>query len=107
VAVEPPVAPELVGADYVTGNSITLTFDVAVEVGGIDPAAITVVDANLSERFAGNTVTAQPTPQSVAIALVSTGAGFAPRSSMSATAANGIVAVDGLAWPGVGLFPLF
>ena len=100
----PATPPTLVSAAYDEGNSVTLTFDRAVDVAGVVGSAIRVndgggeVDATLNATGA----VAVLSPTSVRLGLVHAGPPTGPGMTMTATAGNGIVAVNGGApWAGV------
>jgi hypothetical protein len=97
-----PVAPPvLVSATYNETISVTLTFDRAVSMAGLDPAAITIDDGTTGFRY-GGTEANQSAANSVEILL--NGLEEQPFTGvhLTATDANGIVAVeDDVAWAGV------
>jgi hypothetical protein len=101
--VETSVSPlTLVSASYESTVSVTLTFDRAIDVAGVDGAAITVADGSTGFRYAG-TGGAIPLSANV-VELLLEGVEEIPLGeiTMTATAANGIVALDDdVAWAGV------
>ena len=98
------VAPlVLVSASFDAGDfTLTLAFDRAIDVAGIDPSQLTVLDEPATgNALAGSAVASQPTPASVVLDMVVTGAAEGP-TVLNATAETGIVAAnDGAAWAGV------
>jgi hypothetical protein len=99
-----PATLTLIAATYDTGTlTLSLTFDRAVNIDALDGAAITVDDPVFHEAsYPGDGGAVLVTPDTVEIAL---GLPLAPTGTvqtLTATAANGIVAVDdGGTWPGV------
>ena len=97
----PPAALTLVSASYAEGESVTLTFDRAVDAAGLDAPQVVVHDAAGSGFvMVGAGVASVPSPQSVVIALAPTDSAEG-LTVLDATAATGIVAVDdGGTWAG-------
>src|SRR5687768_4807684 len=97
-----PVGPlTLVAAEYDSGSWVQLTFDRPIDVAGIDGAAVTIADGGAAILYAGTNVVTLVDPATVEIALTGLDNWLDPGVTMSATAANGIVAVgDGAAWAG-------
>jgi hypothetical protein len=107
----PPVALTLVAAELTVDPEnnafVRLSFDRAIDVGGLVASQITVDDEpGAGWAYAGTGVSSIPDPQSIIIALVIT----VPASGdtrLNATSATGIVAVDdGGTWAGASDLPL-
>src|SRR5688500_10630426 len=98
----PAAALTLVAAslDLSAEPIVLLTFDRAVDVSAVVPAAVTVANADEPGRtYAGYGVDGQPTEQSVALLLEDAGAATPGATLLNASAGTGIVAVgDGAAW---------
>ena len=98
----PPAALTLVAATYVEGTSVTLTFDRAVDVGGIDVGAITVEDEAAGYLFRGAGAATQPSPAVVLVPLVDVELSPVVGTFLTAGPGTGIVADDdGGTWAGV------
>jgi hypothetical protein len=104
----PPAALTLVAVTYVPYESVTLTFDRAIDAAGLDAGQVTVNDYSQSGFvLVGTGVASTPTPQSVVVALATTVSATDPVDSLTASAATGIVAADdGGTWAGVTQLPL-
>src|SRR5688500_5184900 len=90
----PPGEPlTLVSATYEVGTSLTLTFDRAVDVGGIVPAAFVVNDGPTGFTFVGISVF-DHSGASVGIELTGTTEYEGPSVLLDVAGANGVVAVD-------------
>ena len=99
-----PAAPVLVAAAYdAEGRVLTLAFDRAVDVAAFDAGQVTVDDPlALGARLAGTAGTAAPGAAVVTVDLVETAPAAGDAVTLTATAANGVVAADGgAAWAGV------
>src|SRR5215207_7359652 len=96
-------APVLVAAEYIDAfPGVVVTFDRAVDALGLDPASITVNDASNEWQLSGAGPVVVLSPTSARLMLVVTAASIGPDTTLTATAANGIVAADdGAAWAGV------
>lgn len=98
----PAAALTLVAASYSTGAWVRLTFDRAVDIAGIDVAAITVNDDPSDEAYVGSGVATLFAPETVQVPLVISHGAMGPGTELTATAATGIVATDdGGTWVGV------
>jgi hypothetical protein len=98
----PPAALTLVAASYSTGAWVRLTFDRAVDIAGINVAAITVNDDPSDEAYVGSGTATLFAPETVQVPLVISHGASGPGTELSATGASGIVAVDdGGTWVGV------
>jgi hypothetical protein len=102
----PVAALTLVAAVYDsdTNDNVTLTFDRPIDIAALDPAAIEVSDGvyvgSLLRGVSAGTVLLAPDRLKVMLADI--GSVPAGDITLTATAANGIVAVDdGGAWAGV------
>ena len=98
-----PVGPlTLVACAYDPGMWVELTFDRAIDIAGIDGEAITIDDGDAAIRFRGTEDVTLTGPATVRIVVTGFDDWFEPGVTMTATGANGIVAVgDGAAWAGV------
>ena len=93
---------KLVAATYTEGTSVTLTFDRAVEVAGIDVAAITVADEAAGYLFEGTGAATPLSETSVLVPLVDVEQSPVAGTLLTAGAGTGIVADDdGGTWAGV------
>jgi hypothetical protein len=93
----------LVAAVFDGGSlALTLTFDRAVDIAGIDAAQLAVQDeADTGLAYGGASAVMGGDATVVVVTLIVTGAGEGP-TVMNASAATGIVAVDdGGVWGGV------
>jgi hypothetical protein len=101
----PPGDLNLVSADYVVSPSLSvvLGFDRAIDISGLNGAAIVVDDGDAaSESFAATGETEMLDPATVRIGLDYIGDDSDPGIYLNATDESGIVAVgDGGTWPGV------
>jgi hypothetical protein len=97
-----PAALVLVSATYQEEASVTLEFDRAIDVSGIDVSAIIVDDAlTTGLTFAGAGTPTIVNATTVQVTLVETGGSSGSEITLTAGANNGIVAADdGGAWPG-------
>ena len=100
-----PVAPTLVSASLEGEGDVLvrLTFDRAVDVAGIVPAQVTVNDGGgTGLAYAGAGLDDTPSPEQLVLSLAETGPAAPGATTLSASGATGIVAVDGgAAWAGV------
>ena len=100
----PAAALVLVIATYENLNPsvLALTFERAIDLAGFDPAAVVVDDQPATgQRWVGTDEVGQPDDATVRITLVATGPATPGPVALTASAANGIVAVDdGGAWAG-------
>ena len=98
----PPAALVLVAAIYDAGAAVTLTFDRAIDIAGLDGSVIIVEDGVHAEyRYAGTVGATLLSPATVQIELAGVEEFVGPGIQLDAGAANGIVAVDdGGAWGG-------
>ena len=97
-----PVAPTLVAAVFDgTLLTVTLTFDVAVDVGGFVPSQVNVIDGPNAQLFQAVSVTLED-PVTARVDLTQVDSASGDDVTLDATPANGIVAVGGgMAWAGV------
>jgi hypothetical protein len=95
-------------AQYEESAWVQLTFDRLIDIGSLDGAQITVDDGPLSgTRWAGTGAAVLIDPLTVRVELNAVEPSSSPEVLLSATAANGIVAVDdGAAWAGVTNYPI-
>jgi hypothetical protein len=105
------VAPlMLVSGVYVSGSSIQLSFDRAIDIAAISTGAFIVNDNDdVGEKFEGQGSATLIDPQTVEITLVPAGGPTGTGITLTASAANGIVAQGGappVAWAGVTDFVL-
>ena len=101
----PPPAPlVLVAAAFSEDETLTLTFDRAISVAGLDGTQVVVDDADLvGNRYdaSGGSVTVL-SPASVRLAMTVIGLYTQSGVHLTASASSGIVAVDdGGTWAGV------
>ena len=99
----PPAALVLVSAVYDSGiPKVRLTFDRAINLGGYDGTAVVVDDeADTFNAYQGTGGAFPIGANAVDIFLVDPTVPTGPGTTLTATAANGIVAVDdGGAWAG-------
>jgi hypothetical protein len=101
-----PAAPvgalTLVACAYDSGSWVQLTFDRPIDIAGVDGAAVTVADGGAAILYVGTSAVILIDPATVEIALTGFDSWLDPGVTLTATAANGIVAVgDGAAWAGV------
>jgi hypothetical protein len=103
VAPSPVSTLTLVAAEYIDAfPAVVVTFDRAVDVAGFDPAAITVNDAGNEWQLSGAGPVVVLSPTSVRLMLVVTESFTGPSTTLTASAANGIVAADDDAAPWAG-----
>jgi hypothetical protein len=92
----------LVAAAFDQSVSVTLTFDRDIDITSLVASAVIVDDAPESIAYRGDGPGTLLTPTTVVIALVEDGGQGGPVVTLTASAGNGIVAVDdGDAWAGV------
>ena len=99
----PPVALTLVSATYDVGiPSVRLTFDRAISLAGFNGTAVVVDDAaDSGNQYQGTGGAFLVTPTTVEIFLVDPTPATGTGTTLTVTAANGIVAVDdGGTWAG-------
>jgi hypothetical protein len=97
-----PAAPTLVSAVCDESPSLTLAFDRAVDVAGIDVALFRVDIGVMGFSSVGYDAAIVVNPTTVQILLSGIGEYAGPGVILTAAAGNGIVAADGgLAWAGV------
>ena len=98
----PPVALVLVAATYETGAALTLTFDRAITIAGLDGSVILVRDQAEALLFDATGEPEMISPFEVRLALVPVEGDSTPGVTLTAGPTNGIVAVDdGGTWGGV------
>ena len=99
----PPAAPlVLVSARYEEAAAVDLTFDRAIDVAGIDPAALLVWDGGYGFEYQGTDAAELLSPTTVRVILIGIAEWTGEGVTMSVAADNGIVAADdGGAWAGV------
>ncbi len=99
----PPAALTLVAAEYDAATLVRLTFDRPIDIAGIVASAIVVSDGPYeAARFAGTGAAELSAPATVELPLELTGPASGPIVTLTASALNGIVAVDdGGTWAGV------
>src|SRR4051794_32272413 len=98
------VALTLVAASYDENVAVlTLTFDRAVDIAGLDPSAITVKDGALNQAiYPGTAEVTLINPTTFSIGLTVVDDYDSEETPLTATSATGIVAInDGGTWPGV------
>jgi hypothetical protein len=98
-----PTAPVLVSAAFSLddGAVLTLGFDRAVAIVGFDPAAIGVADGPGESFYDGSGGATLSGANTVVVGLIYLYAASGDDVELTATAGNGIVAVDGgVAWAG-------
>jgi hypothetical protein len=103
---KPNVAPAaplvLVSATYDRPASVDLTFDRAIDVSGIDPAALLVWDGEFGFEYQGDGEVELLSPTTVRVLLNGIAEWTGEGVTMSVGADNGIVASDdGGMWAGV------
>jgi hypothetical protein len=98
-----PAGLTLVAATYDPDTSVDLTFDRPIDVGAFDGAAVVVEDGEIvGAKYDGQGGATLLNPTTVRISLLEVGPPDGPPVTLSASAANGIVAADdGGAWAGV------
>ncbi len=98
-----PAGLNLVGAEYVAGATITLTFDRAIDIAGLVGNQIVVDDgANTGVIWEAIGAATLLGPAIVRIGLTDLGGSSIADTVLDASAATGIVAVDdGGTWDGV------
>jgi hypothetical protein len=90
-----------VSAAYDPGAAVDLTFDRAIDIAGMDPASVVVSDGEYGFQYAGTEESELLSPTTLRVVLVGVGEWSEPGITMTASAANGIVAEgDGAAWAG-------
>src|SRR5688500_3188383 len=99
----PPGAPlVLVSASWEVGGAVTVTFDRAVDVSGIVPAALVVNDGPTGFTYQGISLLEQPTAQTLAVECSGTSEYEGPSVMLNVSSVIGIVAADdGGTWAGV------
>jgi len=99
----PPAALVLVAAEFGEATWVRLAFDRAIDVAGLDGAQITIDDGPVTEfRWAATGAATLLGPAVVRIDVALVGPSTAPSTTLTATAASGIVAADdGGTWAGV------
>jgi hypothetical protein len=98
--VVPPERLELVAGAWDVGP-LTLTFDRAIDIANILPAAFFVHDGGTGFHYEGLSVIDQPTPASVMLELSAVGEYEGTEVLLTVSGNNGIVAVnDGGAFSG-------
>jgi hypothetical protein len=81
--------------------TVTLTFDVAVDVGGFQPSQVNVIDGPNAQLFQATSITLE-SPFTARVDLTQADTASGDDVVLDATPANGIVAVvGGEAWAGV------
>jgi hypothetical protein len=109
-ALAAPLALMLVAASYDRTahlNWVRLRFDRAVEIGGIDVAAVYVNDDDSDEAYIGGGSASLVTAQEVQVPLVILHGSTGPGTQLTVSAASGIIAADdGGTWAGVSALPL-
>ncbi len=98
-----PAALTLVAAYYDAATLVRLTFDRPIDIAGIVASAIVVSDGPYeAARFAGTAAAELSAPATIELPLELTGPASGPIVTLTASALNGIVAVDdGGTWAGV------
>jgi hypothetical protein len=93
---------------YISAASVRLTFDRAIDIGALNSAVFVVNDNDdVGEKFEGSGGGSLLSGTTVEIVIVPAGGPSGSGITLTASAANGIVAVDdGGAWAGVTDFPL-
>ena len=93
----------LVAAVYEGGAAVTLTFDRAIDIAGLDGSSATVDDGVFGlSQYAGTAAATLQSPTSVQIELSAIGEWTGPDVRLNVGTGNGIVAVnDGGTWGGV------
>lgn len=105
----PPVEPLILTAcDWEPGATITMTFDRAIDVSGMEGSQIQVVDGSGTGFLYAATGEAEMIdPTTIVIALNVVEASFDPGPRLNASASNGIVASDDEgAWAGIENAPI-
>ena len=98
----PPEPLVLVAATYVQGESVTLTFDRAIDIAGFDGSVVIVRDAAEALLFDATGGAELLSPAVARLMLVPVEGDSTPGVTMIASPTNGIVAVDdGGTWGGV------
>jgi len=105
--VPPPVGPVLVLASFMVDEVgvgvLTLGFDVPVEVSGIVPEEIEVVDGPGGLAYVGSGPVTVLSPSSLTVAMAASEETGGPEVLLNASALTGIVAaIGGGAWAGTG-----
>ena len=97
-----PVALVLVSAIYDAGAAVTLTFDRAIDIAGLDGSVIIVEDGVSSQfRYAGTAGATLLAPATVQIELAGVEEFVGPDVRLNVGITNGIVAIDdGGTWLG-------
>ena len=97
----------LVSGVYNSAASVVLTFDRPIAISALSGAAFVVNDnVDVGEKFEGSGTGSLLSPTTVEIAIVPAGGPSGSGITLTASAANGIVAVDGGTWAGVTDFAL-
>ena len=103
-----PAALVLVSGVYISAASVRLTFDRAIDIDGLNSAVFVVNDNDdVGEKFEGSGAGTLLSATTVEITITPAGGPSGSGITLTASAANGIVAVDdGGAWAGVTDFAL-
>ena len=89
-------------ASYDPTAAVVLTFDRAIDIAGIDGAAVVVNDGVNGLQFAGTNGVTLVGPAAVEVVLAGLGEWLDPGVTLTVSPANGIVAAgDGAAFAGV------
>jgi hypothetical protein len=102
----PPAALTLLEAQFTfvgPGATLRLEFGRAIDIAGFDPAQLTVQDpTGTGWAYGGTGVVDTPDAQTVVVEMAQTVEAIGTLDTLTATPANGIVAVDdAAAWAGV------
>jgi hypothetical protein len=102
-ALSPATALELVGATYsVLAQTVTLSFDRAIDIDAIEGGAITVDDQPNGLKWNGTGGATLLSPTTVRLLLLEIDSTSGSQVLLNATGGNGIVASgDGASWAGV------
>src|SRR4051812_11484176 len=90
----PVVGPVLVAASYEKDNFVQLSFDRAIDAGGVIGTQIFVADGINGKTYNATSAVTVIDPQTVRIGLIEIGATLGISVTLSASAENGIVASD-------------
>jgi hypothetical protein len=103
VSTSTPAALTLVVATFDPGEAqVVLAFDRAIDIAALDGTQITIDDATSETLYDASGSAVLLTPASVRMDVNAIGESIGAGTTLSATAANGIVAVDdGGTWAGV------
>src|SRR5215203_3799939 len=89
----PPVALTLVAASYDSDTSVTLVFDRAVNIAGLDASQLQIDDHDgTGFRYLGTGAGSLAGPETVVVALVNDGGAEDGPTRLNASATTGIVA---------------